>query len=118
MLDTIVKTASRLCAAEDVAILLRDGGVLRVAAHDGTIVHSQLNAETPAERDFVGGRTVVDRQPIQVPDLTVAGEEFPRGRGIALRLGIRTSVGVPLLREDVAIGCLLLRRKVVQPFDE
>ena len=97
---------------------LRDGGVLRVAAHDGTIVHSQLNAVTPAERDFVGGRTVVDRQPIQVPDLTVAGEEFPRGRGIALRLGIRTSLGVPLLREDVAIGCLLLRRKVVQPFDE
>jgi signal transduction histidine kinase len=33
-------------------------------------------------------------------------------------LGIRTSLGIPLLREDMAIGCLLLRRKVVRPFDE
>jgi signal transduction histidine kinase len=27
-------------------------------------------------------------------------------------------LGIPLLREDLAIGCLLLRRKVVRPFDE
>jgi signal transduction histidine kinase len=118
VLDTIAKIASGLCAAEDVAILLRESGDLRVAAHEGTIMDSQLNVKLPIERGFVGGRTVVDRQPIQVPDLTVAGDEFHRGREIALRLGIRTSLGIPLLREDLAIGCLLLRRKVVRPFDE
>src|SRR5262245_55237730 len=117
VLDTIAKIASGLCAAEDVAILLRESGVLRIAAHDGTI-KPQLNIEIPVERGWVAGRTVVDRQPIHVPDVTVAGDEFPRGREIALRLGIRTSLGIPLLREDVAIGCLLLRRKVVRPFDE
>src|SRR5262249_42146750 len=118
VLDTIAKIASGLCAAEDVAILLRESGVLRIAAHDSTIMDSQLNVKLPVERGFVAGRTVVDRQPIQVPDLTVAVEEFPRGGEIALRLGIRTSLGIPLLREDIAIGCLLLRRKVVRPFDE
>src|SRR5262249_6341456 len=117
VLDTIAKIASGLCAAEDVAILLRESGVLRVAAHGG-IIMQKLNIEVPVERGWVAGRTVVDRQPIHVPDVTVAGDEFPRGGEIALRLGIRTSLGIPLLREDIAIGCLLLRRKVVRPFDE
>jgi two-component system, NtrC family, sensor kinase len=60
----------------------------------------------------------VDREAIQVPDVSVAGDEFPLGQEIALRFGIRTSLGIPLLREDKAIGCLLLRRKVVRPFDD
>src|SRR5262249_28856585 len=54
----------------------------------------------------------------QVPDLTVVGEEFPRGREIALRSGVHTALGIPLLRDDIAIGSLVLRRKVVRPFDE
>jgi signal transduction histidine kinase len=78
---------------------------------------SQLNRKRPLGRGWVAGRTVVDREPIQVPDVSAAGDEFPLGQEIALRFGIRTSLGIPLLREDKAIGCLLLRRKVVRPFD-
>src|SRR5262249_45449670 len=41
---------------------------------------------------------------------------FPLGREIAQQYGHRTTLGVPLLVENKAIGCLLVRRAVVEPF--
>src|SRR5215813_1384788 len=117
VLDTIARIASRLCAAENVTIFLREHTDLRSAAHHGSLA-TRLNAHIPVGRGWVAGRAVVDRQPIQVPDLTVAGDEFPLGREHAVKFAHRTSLGIPLLRDDAAIGCLLLRRRVVQPFDE
>jgi GAF domain-containing protein len=37
---------------------------------------------------------------------------------MASRRGFRTVLGIPLVREDGAIGCLLLRRQVVEPFSD
>jgi two-component system NtrC family sensor kinase len=53
-----------------------------------------------------------------VHDLTVAGEEFPEARAMALRMGHRTVISVPLLRGDEAIGALSLRRTEVRPFTD
>ena len=44
-----------------------------------------------------------------------AADEFPDGSARALRLGHRTTLGIPLLREDEAIGTLLIRRAEVRP---
>src|SRR5262249_30990625 len=44
--------------------------------------------------------------------------EFPRGRDIAVRLNQRTVLGLPLLREGQAMGCLFLRRTEVLPFSD
>ena len=118
VLDTIARTAGRLCAAEDVTILLREHADLRIAAHHGAIEGSRLNHKYPLGRGLVSGRAVVDRQPIHVSDVTVTGDEFPMAREAADKFGFRTSLGMPLLHEDEAIGCLLLRRKIVRPFDE
>jgi signal transduction histidine kinase/putative methionine-R-sulfoxide reductase with GAF domain len=117
VLDIIATIASRLCVAEDTTILLREGADLRIAAHHGAIP-IRLNQKRPVGRGWVAGRTVADRQAIQVPDLTLAGDEFPLGRRLADESGHRTTLGVPLLREGDAVGCLLLRRNVVQPFAE
>jgi signal transduction histidine kinase len=118
VLDTIGEIASRLCAAEDVTIFLLENTDLRLVMHHGIVDTGPHNSRLPVGRGWVAGRTVADRQPIQVPDLAVAGDEFPLGRMTAIRFGHRTSLGIPLLRSGVAIGCLLLRRKVVRPFDE
>ena len=116
VLDTIVRSAVTLCDSYDAVILLRDGEQLRVAAHYGpmTIDFAQL----PIGRDTVAGRTVVDRMPVHVHDLSDAADEFPLGREIALRLNQRTVLSLPFLREGQAIGCLFLRRTVVRPFSE
>jgi GAF domain-containing protein len=51
-----------------------------------------------------------------VHDFAAAGEEFPEGRALALRMGHRTTLSVPMVRDDAAIGVLVLRRIEAQPF--
>src|SRR5208337_4858859 len=51
-------------------------------------------------------------------DLQAAVAEFPDGSAMALRLGHRTILAIPLLREDEAIGTLGVRRTEVRPFTD
>src|SRR5262245_6979281 len=116
VLDAIVRTAVTLCASYDAVILLRDDDDLRIAAHHGPM---RLDFERiPLGRDTVSGRTVLDGMPIHVHDLTAEAGAFPRGRDIAVRLNQRTVLGLPLLREGQAMGCLFLRRTEVLPFSD
>jgi signal transduction histidine kinase len=72
----------------------------------------------PIERDWVTGRAFVDREPVHVHDLQHASTDFPEGSVRARRMGHRTTLGIPLLKEDKAIGTLLIRRTEVRPFTE
>ena len=112
VLDTLVRSAAHLCAANDTAIFLREGEQLRVAAHHG-VIPITVGMSRPLGRGFVGGRTVLDQAVVHVADLAAASDEFPLGREIAQQYGHRTTLGVPLLVENKAIGCLLVRRTVV-----
>ena len=116
VLETIVKTAATLCNSHDAVILLRVAEDMRIAAHHGPMA---LDFDRfPIGRDTVAGRSVVDRTPVHVHDLSAESENFPRGSAIAVRLNQRTVLGLPLLREGQAIGCLFLRRTEVLPFSD
>jgi GAF domain-containing protein len=117
VLDTISEHAARLCGSYDAAVYLVHGDRLRLVAHHGPVpVHAGGN-EMPLSREFVAGRTVIDRRPIQVDDLSTSNE-FPGGRRLALEVGYRTVLTVPLLREGVGIGMVGIRRREVQPFTD
>src|SRR5262249_4877771 len=45
-------------------------------------------------------------------------DEFPVGRVFALQDSVRTHLAIPLLREGIALGVILIRRAEVQPFSE
>src|SRR6516165_3377923 len=115
VLEAIAENACRLCQAYDAIIFLSEGERLSVRAHHGPI--STLSGGA-IERDWVAGRAFVDRAPVHVHDLQSAAAEFPDGSKRALRLGHRTTLGIPLLKEDEAIGTLLIRRMEVRPFTE
>src|SRR4030095_16807996 len=68
-------------------------------------------------RGSVAGGAVREARIVHVEDLTQA-DDFPVGRDIARRLGWRTTLSAPLLREGVAIGALLIRRSEVRPFTD
>ena len=72
----------------------------------------------PIGRDWVTGRAFIDRKPVLVHDLLQEAKEFPAGNAMAKRLGHRTMLAVPLLREDRPIGVLMMRRKEVRPFSQ
>jgi GAF domain-containing protein len=116
VLNTLVESASRHCDAYDSIIFLHQGGRLHVKAHYGPL---QLDfADWPIGRGWITGRAFVDRTSVQVHDPAASAEEFPDGSEMALRLGYRTILAVPLLREHEAIGVLTIRRSEVKPFTD
>jgi two-component system, NtrC family, sensor kinase len=117
VLDVVVKSAARFCGADDASIFALDGQDLYTAAHWGPIPQA-VGHRAPCVRGSVGGRTVLERKPVHVIDLQAETKEFPEGSAFAKRLGHRTTLGVPLLREGVAVGTIQLRRAVVDPFTD
>ena len=101
VLDVVVKSAARFCGADDVTIFECDGQDLRAVAHWGPLPQ-EIGLRMPCARGSVGGRTVLERKPVHVLDLQAETEEFPEGSIFAKRLGHRTTLGVPMLREGVA----------------
>jgi GAF domain-containing protein len=116
VLKAIVDTACEVCDAYDAAVILREGDHLRNSAHRGPIALPMTTM--PISRGWVGGRAVVDRKPVHVRDLSQEGEEFPEGQDMARRMGHRTILAVPLLRESESIGAIVLRRTEAHPFGE
>jgi GAF domain-containing protein len=116
VLDILVESAVRLCEGYDAVILLREGESLTFGAHHGPIPMDF--AKWPLTRNWTAGRAVIDGKAVHVHDLSAAGDEFPEGQAMALRLGHRTILTVPLLRENEAIGSLTVRRSEVRPFTD
>jgi signal transduction histidine kinase len=72
----------------------------------------------PIRRGWVTGRAVIDRAPVHVHDLQERIQEFPDGGEMALRMGHRTTLAIPLMREKEAIGAFMIRRTEVKPFTD
>src|SRR5262249_9679067 len=85
-------------------------------AHHGPIPVDVVGS--PIGRGWVTGRAFVDRESVHVHDLQAAAAEFPDGSAYARRFGHRTILAVPLLRENEAIGALVIRRAEVRPFTD
>jgi GAF domain-containing protein len=117
VLDAVAESAARLCSAKDAVIRLVEGSVLRLAAHQGPIPFSFAPSELPINRSSVTGRAVVEGQPVHIEDLvSVAATEFPEINAVIE--GGRTQLAVPLMREGLAIGAILIRRTTVDPFTD
>ncbi|HUE45249.1 MAG TPA: GAF domain-containing protein, partial [Aestuariivirgaceae bacterium] len=115
VLDTLVESSIRLCEAYDAAILLKEGETLQFKSHHGPIPVDLPG--WPVSRSWVTGRAVLDGKPVHVHDLCAA-DEYPDGQMMALRMGFRTIVAVPLLRGQEALGALMIRRNEVNPFTD
>ena len=119
VLDTVAENAARLCEASDVLIRRVDGDVLAVVAHYGQIPHMSEADSTTLSRGSVSGRAVIDRQTIHIYDLAAeAKDEFPVGVALAQRFGYRTTLVTPLMRQDLPIGAIIIRRMEVRPFTD
>jgi GAF domain-containing protein len=119
VLDTITKTAQRLCGSEQAYILrLAETGRYHVAAaidaHPGQVEWLKQNPLAP-NRGSVTGRVALEGRTIQVADVLSDPEYTLTAIG---HKGYRTILGVPLLREGVVIGVVVLTRSWVQAFTE
>jgi signal transduction histidine kinase len=61
---------------------------------------------------------VLDGRTVHIADIQTEGDEFPNTSENARRQGYRTILSVPLMREGVAIGAIVLRRAETRLFSE
>src|SRR5262245_18407749 len=113
----IAANAARLCDASNVSIGQVDGASLRIVAHHGPLPTTG-QATQPLTRGLAFARAVLDRQAIHVADLQAEMGEYPQSTDLARRLGIRTVLVQPLIRDGKAIGAISIRRAEVRPFTD
>src|SRR6266851_1170838 len=115
VLDAVAESAARLCEAPDVSIFVQEADHLRVAARHGPI---PSDTALPLSRESGVGWAVLAGQTVHVADMQIELDRFPISVQNARRLGFRTALTVPLMRESVAIGAISLRRAEAHPFSE
>jgi GAF domain-containing protein len=119
VLDVVAENAARLCDASHAVIHRVDGNLLRRVAVFGGLSRGPVGAEAALDRGKLSHRAVLDRQVVHVHDLATEIEsEFPGDAEVVQRLGVRTNLAVPLMREDSAIGVIIIQRPEVRPFTE
>jgi PAS domain S-box-containing protein len=117
--DAVVKSAARLCESFDSSLCRRDGDRLVLVAHHGPIPLGPVGEFfLPVSRENAWGRTVLDAATVHVADMQAETAEFPESSANARRMGFRTILCVPLLRDGVAIGTIQLRRTSDQRFSD
>jgi len=119
VLNTLIESAARLCDADMGSINRQHGESYQQVASYG--YSSEFEAFMRTHPVLLGrattvGRAVMELQPVHILDV-LADPEF-KLKEAAIVGGLRTTLGVPLLREGVPIGVMVLMRKAVRPFTD
>jgi signal transduction histidine kinase len=117
VLETLLENAVRICGAKHGMIFRYDGECCHAAAaYDVPPGSLELWERTPirAGRGTTVGRALLERRPVQIPDVQADPEyDFPEAQKLQ---GLRTVLAVPLLREGVPLGTIVLYKTEVAPF--
>jgi GAF domain-containing protein/CheY-like chemotaxis protein len=117
--DAIARQAMILCEAAFGIVMRYDGQLLL----PGGIAHltpeglREMAARLPmrADRGTIGGRAVLDRVVVHLPDGD-ADPEYAPGFKAALR--VASGLGVPMLRDGEAVGAIMVGRVERRPFTD
>ena len=117
VLNTLIESAARLCEADMGAVARPFENTIRHVANVGfpaSSVEYVTKAPIDRGRGSVAGRALMDGKIVHVHDVQ-SDPDYTMTQRIGV-VGIRTVLGVPLLREGKPIGVIILMRQGVNPF--
>ena len=117
--DAIVASARRLCEATFSAVHLFAHGQLSIGSMEGVdpagIAATRRTFPRPAARDTAAGRAVLDRRLVHIADVRGdASYTYPEHEA----LEIRSILAVPMLREGIIVGAIVVWRSEVRSFTD
>jgi GAF domain-containing protein len=119
VLDSLLRTAGRLCDADMGTITQKKGDrYYRAVSFGFPAEFIEYIKDRPVEpgRNTGTGRALVEGRVVHIPDVRNDPEfNWPEAEKLG---GIRTILGVPMLREGVPVGVMALTRSEVRPFTD
>jgi two-component system, NtrC family, sensor kinase len=119
VLQTLVESAARLCEADKATITRQQDGVFYRAESYGfsdEFMKYVRNVPVVPDRGSATGRALLDGVVVHIPDVE-ADPDYTFNE--ARRLGdFRALLGVPMLREGVPVGVIVLTRSEPRPFTD
>jgi len=119
VLEHVVESATRLCAATRGHIFRFDGEVLRFAAAYGAwpaFTDYLKRHPTPLGRGSVSGRAAAERRTIHVSDV-LEDPDYQMGE-LVRQQDYRAVLAVPMLREGLLLGVIALLKSQPEPFTD
>ena len=118
--DTIANAALKLCRASAAIVYKYDGKLIHVAAF-ANVNPEGANAirnsfPRPPSRDSAGTRAILTRSIVAIPDVLLDPDYAVKEASVAA--GFRSTVSVPLLRDESSIGAIGVGRPEAGPFSD
>ena len=120
--DTIVQSALNLFSDAAVSLALVDGDQVKAAAiNENDPVRAEVwrgKFPIPLTRDYVNSTAILDAKVVDIPDVRKPPAQFTVGAKNLDDSGYRAVTSVPMMRGDVAIGCLSIMRTRPGPLSD
>ena len=124
--EAMLENATRICGAKLGTLYLREGNGFRIVAMHGAppafVEERRRNPIIHPGPGTILGRATAMKQTTQIVDIQEEADHVAAsgstGAQLAKLAGARSTVAVPMIREDELIGAILIFRQEVQPFTD